>query len=207
MKVKGFWHIWMTSHWYTVITDQMRILLTSGLYDECDEISIGCIGTEEEKHLLEMYFINIYPKLKIKYYSNNASDFEFPTLRLIVDDDTPYAAFYFHTKGVTRPHETVINHWRSCMNESILNQWRWHYQNILDGYDASSVNFMQSPDHFSGNFWWASRHYISRCQPIETLNLTYRFHAEQWICTGKGKFAFPPFKEPGDNCFKIQYKI
>lgn len=206
MIIKGFWHIWMWAHYYTIITDQMRILLTSGLYDACEEINIGCIGGPAEKHLLEMYFINLYPKLKIKYYSERAEEYEFATLRLIEADDSHYVGFYFHTKAVTRPFETVINHWRSCINESILNQWQIHYQNVMGDYDASSVNFLKSPDHFSGNFWWFNRNYINRCCPVSSLDLKNRFHAEQWICTGKGKFWYPEFKEPGDNCFLINYK-
>ncbi len=206
MQIKGFAHIWLVNHWYSIFSDQMRIILASGLYDACEEISIGCVGSPAEGEFLRMYFTNVYPKLKIKYYLERPDVFEFPTLQLICDDNSQYAGFYFHTKGVTRPFETVIQHWRATLNERVLNQWQVHYKNICDGYDVSSVNFMKSPDHFSGNFWWFNRDYINRLPPVSGLNHNNRFHAEQWACMGRGKFWYPEFKEPGDNCFKMQYK-
>ena len=196
----------MTAHWYTVITDQMRILLTSGLYDACEEISIGCIGSPVGKAFLQRYVVDVYPKLKIKYYSERPEDYEFPTLRLIVADDSQYVGFYFHTKAVTRPHETVINHWRAYLNEMVINKWQEHRERVENDYDVSSVNYLESPNHFSGNFWWFNRAYISRCPLIDTLDLKNRFHAEQYICMGNPNFYSTPHIEPGDAVFPIQYK-
>jgi len=197
----------MINHWYSVITDQMRILLTSGLYDACDEISIGCIGFPEEKALLEKLVVNLYPKLKIKYFSENPMEYEFPTLKLIEADITPHVGFYFHTKSITRPFETIINHWRMWLNESILNLWREHYERVCNGYDVSSVNEMKSPDHFSGNFWWFRRDYIYRLPKIDTLDKNNRFAAEQWICMCDSKNIYSEkFVEPGRDVFLIEYK-
>jgi hypothetical protein len=206
MKIKIFVHIWAINHWYTVFTEQMRILLTSGLYDACEEISISLISSPAERYLFEMYFVDCYSKIKFKVWSEQPGNYEFPALRLIEADDSQYAGLYFHVKGVTRPFETVIQHWRSTLNEAILNQWQTHYQNILNGYDVSSVNFRQSPDHFSGNFWWFNREYIKRLPPVNGLDLTNRWHAEQYICMAQGKFWYPPFIEPGDNLFQMQYR-
>jgi len=205
MIIKGFWHIFMINHWYSVVMEQARILLTSGLYNACEEISIGCIGTPEEKALLEKYIVNQYPKLKIKYYSGNPVEYEFPTIALIETDKSDYAGFYFHAKAVTKYSETIINHWRSCLNEFIINRWQEHYQNICNGYDASSMNFLKSPDHFSGNFWWFNRRYIDTLPPVSVLNHKYRWHSEQWICMQKGDFYYPDFIEPGENTFTIKY--
>lgn len=206
MIIKGFWHIWLQAHWYSVVSDQMRILLTSGLYDACDEINIGCIGSPAEKAVLEKYFVSLYPKLKIRYHSERAEDYEFPTLRLIENDNSKYAGFYFHTKAVSKPFESVINHWRACLDEEILNRWQRHYENICNGYDVSSMNHMSGPDHFSGNFWWFNREYIKRLPRIDSLNHEYRWDAEQWICKSPGKYYFPEFIEPADNTFLMNYK-
>jgi len=207
MKILGYWHIYMVNHYYSVITDQMRILLTSGLYDACDEISIGCIGSPAEKALLEKVVVNLYPKLKIKYFSENPMEYEFPTLKLIEADITPHVGFYFHTKSITRPFETIINHWRAWINESVINRWREHYDRVSTGYDVSSVNFCKSPDHFSGNFWWFRRDYIYRLPKIDTLDKNDRFAAEQWICMCKDRKAYSKeFVEPGRDVFLIEYK-
>jgi hypothetical protein len=204
--IKGFAHLYLINSWYSIFTDQMRILLTSGLYDACEEINISLIGFPEDRALFEKYFSDIYPKLKIRCVSVDPMDYEFNALRLIENDNSDYVGFYFHTKAVTRPFEPAVNHWRSFLNERILNTWREHYERVMNGYDVSSVNFMKSPDHFSGNFWWFNREYINRCPKIDTLDLKNRFHAEQLIAMGKGKFYYPEFQEPGETAFLMKYK-
>src|ERR1035437_1578645 len=154
MIIKGFWHIYMINHYYSIISDQLRIMLTSGLYDACDEINIGCIGDIKEKELLDKLFISLYPKLKLRRYSTRAEDYEFETLKLIEQDNSEYHGFYFHTKAVTKPADTIQNHWRAWLNESILNDWSHHNHNIAIGFDVSSVNHCMPPlhpEHFSGN--------------------------------------------------------
>jgi hypothetical protein len=204
MKVKGFWHIYLINHWYSIVMGQMRILVSSGLYDRVDEINIGCIGSLEQRKLLEKFLINVYPKLKIAYYSQIPEEYEFPTIELIENDHSDYVGFYFHTKGVTRPYETIINYWREYLNESILNQWRLHYGNVSTVYDASAVNFLKSPDHFSGNFWWFNRRYIDNLPKVKDLDHSYRYHAEQWICMRPGKFFYPEFFDTGKDVFVIK---
>lgn len=206
MRILGFWHIFLHAHWYSIVMDQLRILLTSGLYDECEEISIGCIGSPSEKAFLEKFVVTPYPKLKIKYYSENPLEYEFPTLRLIEKDESQYVGFYFHTKGVTRPFESVINHWRAYLNETVINFWREHRERVENGYDVSSVNYLKSPNHFSGNFWWFNRKYINNLPELSTLDHKNRFHYEQWICMGNPNFYSTPHMEPGDAVILMQYK-
>lgn len=204
--IKGFCHLWLINSWYTIFSDQVRILITSGLYDACEEISIGCIGDAMQTKYLEKYFILAYPKLKIKYHSENPKDYEFPTLRLIVADKGDYAGFYFHGKGVTKPTETDVNHWRAVLNERVISDWRTHYEKICAGYDVSSINYLTRPDHFSGNYWWFKRKYIDKLPPIDALDLDNRWHSEQWIAMGHGKMYAPPFREPGDTIIRIKTK-
>jgi len=200
--IKGFWHIYMINHWYSIVTDQLRILLTSGLYDASYVINIGCIGTESEKNELKKWFVDLYPRLKIKYFGSDPEVYEFPTLQLIEDDNDEYIGYYFHTKAVTKPSESVINHWRAWQNESILNQWRQHADHVLHEYDASGVNYLKSPDHYSGNYWWFDRSYINRLPKIDTLDYKNRYHAEQWICMCPKKNIFKgEFKEPNRDVF------
>lgn len=209
MIIKAFYHIYLTQHWYTIVSEQMRILLTSGLYDECEEISIGCVGHPNEKELLERLFVNLYPKLKIKYFNVDHRVFEFPTLKLIEEDKSEYVGFYFHTKGVTRWNDTLVNHWRSWLNESILNRWQDHRNNVQIGYDVSSVNHCMPPlhpEHFSGNFWWFNREYINRLPKIDSLNHSHRWAAEQWICKGGGNYFAEEFKESGRDLFLMNYE-
>jgi hypothetical protein len=210
MIIKGFWHIYLINHWYTIVTDQLRILLTSGLYDRCEEINIGCIEPEQaiQSMYLRKMFTEQYPKLKIRYISTIPTDYEFKTLKLIEEDRSDYVGFYFHTKAVTKPGDTIQNHWRAWLNEAILNQWDEHYHHVNDsGYDVSSVNHClspQHPEHFSGNFWWFNREYIKRLPKVDSLNHQNRWTAEQWICQGHGRYYSTEFMEPGRDIFLMK---
>lgn len=206
MKIQGFWHILFINNWFCIINSQLRILLYSGLYDACEEITIGCLGSRQERDILQKFVIDIYSKIKIGYFSENITEYEFPTLKLIEQNDSQYVGFYFHTKGVTRPFESIICNWKCYMEEVILNRWQEHRERVENGYDVSSVNYLESPNHFSGNFWWFNRNYISRLPQISTLNHDYRFHAEQYICMGNPNFYSVPHIEPGAAIFKMEYK-
>ena len=206
MKIKIFWHILMVNSWYTVVSEQMRILLTSGLYDACEEINIGAIDPENEISMLEDFFLAMYPKLNLRYLSTDPKEYEFPTLRLIEKDRSDYIGLYFHAKGVTKPCDTMVNHWREYLNEMVVQRWSEHVARIKDGYDVSSVNFLRAPDHFSGNFWWFHSRYIDILPGIDSLELHNRYHAEQWVCMGSGMWFYPPFQEPGEKGFLIKYK-
>ncbi len=208
MKIKIFYHLYCINDWYTVFTDQLRIMLTSGLYDACEEVNIGFIGFAEDKQLFDRLFVALYPKLKVRYFSDNPMEYEFPTLKLIEEDLSAYVGLYFHTKGVTRPFEPIISHWRSWLNESVVNRWQEHYKNVCDEYDVSSVNYLTSPDHFSGNFWWFNRDYILKLPRIDSLDKNNRYHGEQWVCMCEDKHLFSKeFKEPGRDVFTIKYKL
>jgi hypothetical protein len=210
MIIKGIWHVYLVNHWYSIVVDQLRILLTSGLYEASTEISIGVVQPHNSNDVItfKRLVVDLYPKLQIKYVSDCPEDFEFRTLQLIEADEGDYAGYYFHTKGVTKPGDTIVNHWRAWLNEAILNDWRHHHHNILIGYDVSSVNHCKPPlhpEHFSGNFWWFDRKYINRLPKVESLKKTNRWQAEQWICMGHGRFYAHAFKEPGTDTFVIDY--
>ena len=207
MKIKGFAHWYLINDWYTVITDQLRILLTSGLYDACEEINVNLIGFSEDRALFEKLFSDLYPKFIIRTISEDPLDYEFNALRMIENDKSEYVGFYFHTKAISRPFEPIICHWRSWLNEAILNRWQGHRDRVENGFDLSSVNEMKSPDHFSGNFWWFNRAYINRLPKIDTLDKSNRWHGEQWICMCKNRKVYAKeFVEPGRDTFLIQYK-
>jgi hypothetical protein len=152
--------------------------------------------------------VDQYPKLKLSYAHDMPEHYEFDTLKLIEQTPGDYVGFYFHTKAVTNPGDTIQNHWRAWLNEAILNDWRHHYHNIAIGYDVSSVNHClppAHPEHFSGNFWWFDRDYIDKLPGIDSLNKAIRWQAEQWICLGKGRFYGHEFVEPGRDVFLMKY--
>lgn len=208
MIIKGFWHVFVVNHWYSIVADQLRVLISSGLYDASEQITLGIIGTDQQQlDYLQWMILNQYPKLRVGYVSHRPEDYEFRTLKLIEDDKGVYAGYYFHTKGVSDPADTIKAHWRAWLNEAVLNRWREHYEMILRGFDVSSVNHCQPPkhpEHFSGNFWWFNRKYINRLPAVDSLRWTHRYDAEQWICCGHGQYYAAEFVEPGRDVFEIK---
>ena len=207
MKTKGFAHLLLINHWYSIVIDQIRIILTSGLYDECEEINIGCLGTELQRSLLEKFVVNVYPKFKIRYYSEKLDEYEFPSIKLIEEDNSRYIGFYFHTKAVTRIDDIAQTNNRAWLNESVLNRWRGHRKRVENGWDVSAQNYLLFPAHLSGNFWWFNREYVNALPKIDTLDKTNRHLAEQWICMSKYRRVYSDvFLEPTTDTFRIEYK-
>ncbi len=180
MIIKGFWHIFMRNNWRSIVREQMSILINSGLYDSCTSISIGCIGSLEQKRILEEEIKRFYV-VQIKYHSLNAREYEFPTLHLIEEDNSEYVGFYFHTKGVTRPTDTMQPKERKFLNIMLLENWRNHLFIIDTGYDISSVNYLTVPNRFSGNYFWFHRERLNRLPQLSTIDHSDRFNAEKWI--------------------------
>jgi len=178
--IKGFWHIYLVNNWEAIFREQLQILVKSGLYKECHEINIGCIGASRYRLGLQ-HLIAKYPKIKIKAFSRNAKEYEFTTLRLIEADNTKYIGFYFHLKGVSRPKDGMQKKERRYLNETMLNQWRTPYRLLMDGYDIVSPNYMTIPRRFTGNFFWFHRSLINKLPRLKNMDLSDRYVAEYWI--------------------------
>jgi len=185
MMIKLFWHICMVNHWRDIVREQIVLLTTSGLYDACSEIHIGCVGLERNRRTLELFILRHYPKLKLAYHSNTLQEYEFPTLHLIEQDNSDYIGFYFHTKGVTKPKDTMQPKERQFLNEMMIEQWRLHVMIIETGYDVSALSYQSIPNKFSGNYFWFHRQRINRLMPLDTLDHSNRYNAEKWIYTPK----------------------
>lgn len=42
--VKVYYHISMMNNWEEIVKEQISLLVSSGLYDECESVSVGCNG-------------------------------------------------------------------------------------------------------------------------------------------------------------------
>ena len=138
--VKVYYHISMMNNWEEIVKEQISLLVSSGLYDECESVSVGCNGLCIER-LHEL--IAPYRKIKIRVYEQSLSTFEFPTLRLIEQDyHEDFYGLYFHTKGVTFPHHSGGKYWRDYMNHFNIVKWRDAVGKLNDGYDTCGVKYL-----------------------------------------------------------------
>lgn len=187
-KVTGFWHICMINNYMEIITEQLQLLVSSGLYEKSSSIFVGCAGTTTDLMKTGELFTD-YPKIKLMSLFP-VKEYEFSTLKIIkneADTGEDFFAFYIHTKSVTHPNIEGGKHWRDYMNYYIITQWKTAFDKLKFGFDTCGVKLLQKtfPMHYSGNFWWAKSTYVKRLPAIDSLNKKDRFEAEMWLCKNK----------------------
>lgn len=205
MKKYGFWHIALINNYFDVISEQLKIIIDSGLYSECSNIFVGCVGENisETSNLFSHY-----PKIKILSHKRNLKEFEFATLSLLHEKsktEPPFYGFYFHTKGVSYPDNEGGKHWRDYMNYFNLKKWVENVKKLDEGFQTCGVKFIKDgfPPHYSGNFFWFNSEYTRTLAPITKLNKKDRYAAEMWLCSNYPKVAclcdkFVDYKTKGE---------
>jgi hypothetical protein len=148
-NILGFWHIWAINEYYEIVAEQFRLILESGLYCNCENIYVGCIGTKENILKLELFFSD-YKKIKIISTSQNAIEYEYLTLRLLKNavshSCVHFYGFYIHTKGVSFPGHEGGKYWRDYMNYYNLTDWRIAYKSLESGHDTYGVKLLTEKD-------------------------------------------------------------
>jgi hypothetical protein len=203
MRILAFYHILLINHFIEIVTEQLNLLVASGLYDEMQKMYVGCLGEKSELEKLKKIF-EPYPKISIEYHSTNIHEFEFATLKILkekADNESSFYGFYFHGKGVSWPKERRITafiggtYWRHYMNYYGIRKWRDNIKRLDEGYDTCGVKLIPATDspayslHYSGNYGWFKSEYVKTLIPIERLNHEDRFKAEFWLCSNNAKAA------------------
>lgn len=189
--ITGFWHICMVNKYYEIITEQLSLMISSGLYDKSKNIYVSCVGEEQELKKVNDLFLS-YDKIKIESHHTDIKEYEFPAIENIVKKDLSDSfCFYIHTKGVSYPDSEGGKHWRDYMNYYILERWNDNIEKLEFGYDTCGVKLLGNdfPPHYSGNFWWARGAYLNTLQPITGRGKKDRFLAEMWLCSNGAKAA------------------
>lgn len=150
-----FYHVAMMGNWERVVDEQLGMMLLSGLYDRAASISIGCVGSAEDKATLKK-IIKPYHKINIAAHSTNFERYEFITLELLQNyckHRRGYYVLYLHTKGVFL---SQAGHWRAYMNHYNITLWSKCVDALNEGYDTVGVKYIDDnsgfPRHYSGNF-------------------------------------------------------
>lgn len=194
MKIIGFVHICMVHHYKEIITEQLNLLLESGLYEQSENIFVGCLGEPIDE---VMALFKPHKKIKVLSHSQDLKQYEFLTLRILHDkakSEKPFYGYYFHTKGVSYPnppHREGGDYWRDYMNHYVITRWKDNVQKLDEGFQTSGVKFIKDgfPPHYSGNFFWFKSEYAKTLAPIERLNPKDRYSAEMWLCSNYPKVA------------------
>jgi len=175
----------MLNGWRDIVREQLRVLKTSGLYDECDGIYIGALG-EGIRELEQM--VADYDKITIVRYSSNVKNYEFWTLKIAwyYSQSENFYGVYIHTKGVSFQDHPGGKYWRDYMMHYNVREWMECRKQLRKGYDTCGVKLLDKSNskwntHYSGNFFWFKSSYAKRLNDPDTCNKTDRFQAEFWI--------------------------
>jgi hypothetical protein len=174
-KIAVFFHVAQIGEWQSVDREITAALEESGLRERAD--------------------------IFVRNECRDTGLFEFPTLNMLREfaAQHDYFALYLHTKGVTRPSDSVSD-WRACMLYWVVHRWRECVEKLKAGYDAVGINVIDAPvRHFQGNFWWSATPFLRRLGPVQGANYrptchdqTERHKAEFWLLRN-GASVYSPY--------------
>ncbi len=197
-----YYHCATINHWDELLKEHLSNLILSGLYDEMQEMYVGCVG-----HDLAALskIIQPFPKITVVAHSPDLTEYEFLTLRLLKHkcDSLPKTAYiyYSHTKGCSygKDHPAHIGGktWGDLMDYFNCTKYKYAIKVLDFGYDIYGSKIIRkrgSPSkrtHISGNSWWANSDYIKSLPDSSTWNIKDRYEAEM-IVGEHGALIFTP---------------
>lgn len=198
MKIIIAYHAYLFgANYMTMMTEQFRLLIHSGLFNAADKIYIGVVDTPGKKpengiEWVNHFFtfasskeVNQLSKVEIVFYPDNKEMRD--TLKWIKDyskENPDDYILFFHMKGITR-NSKAVEDWRRYMEYFTIENWKDCIQKLDEGYDCCGILWNKDTPigyfpHFSGAFYWAKASYINTLKH-EYLDSEWRFHMEFWI--------------------------
>lgn len=191
-KLACFIHnVYATKYGLSILTNLLNFLEKSGLLQCLDHVFINNFGIPIRPNYIDAWKSK---NIHIINYSKDISQWELPTIRTMhfwSQSNPEYKILYLHSKGISRENEIfdnvqswvtfmlycLVNHWKSCIK--LLN-----HVDTVGCYYRSRLRY--SPDHFSGNFWWATSKHISK---IAIHEMMVPVDAEWFICRNDPLFV------------------
>lgn len=172
--IKWFFHVaFMSAKVKDIVDEMLQDIEHSWLLEITDELHIGVIW----------WIVKINnPKIIVHYFWNNMRQYEFPTLKILVDEckkNPEMQVYYMHTKWASKPFSPTNISWRRDMIKCIVNNHKLCIEK-LKNYDTVWTKVYlswQYPRHYSWNFRWANASYINKLPPLEGKE-SDRFRAE-----------------------------
>lgn len=177
-----YYHVYQHGGWLDLVSEQLELLHSSGLYEACSFIHIGVNGSDKFPFSADKYHIE---------YNKEPWSEETPTLLSLRDfclNNNGWKVLYFHTKGVTQVLPQTI-HWRKAMEYFCIERWQ-ECLDQLNYHDTTGCLYTDNCyygfyPHYSGNFWWVKSEYIKKLDD-SYLHTGIRQNREFWIGTGDG---------------------
>lgn len=201
VPIRLYYHVTMIGKFVEITNEIFERVVSSGLYDKCDSISIGVLGDSDKLSELNNA-ISKFPKIKIVRHSENKGLFELFTIEELRNDChnlDKFYAMYLHSKGVTSQNEADAKYrddWRREMLSSVVDKYADCIEALNDGYDICGCRLVTARlsvselTHASGNFWFANSQYIKTLPEIRTNQNSENpypgaMYAEMWPFSGQ----------------------
>ena len=189
--------------WKERLTNQIRRMKNSGLYDAAKSIHLYISGEqpisdvienpnegpqkeEAEKILLD------FPKIELNYTAYNYQEgfLALSKIHQLSQEDPNGKFLYFHTKGVFNKYKNFetkeideskiesLNSWVEMLEYFTIDRW----QDCVDKLSEHELTGMISyHGWWWGNFWWAASSYISNCVDYGDGGGRDRWCSEAWL--------------------------
>lgn len=211
IKVYGFYHAYcMCDRWQELVSEQLRHIQHSGLYERLDKLYIGALIKEDDLYILHS-IINDYKKIEILYTNCDGSVLEFPTLIELQKkaQHECFYGFYFHTKGITWLSKNPkiyqnLSSWRQMNEYFLFDRWKLAMHSLTVGFDVYGTNYHKIwNDKYrlvGSNFFWFKSEYVARLAKLYIAK-DCRNLSEMWICS-RTHNVYCPFEFSGNsrNC-------
>jgi hypothetical protein len=186
VKLAVYHHVYAVGDWRRILREHVAELRSSGLFDGGDVLHVGLVGPKAARQAVRNWSRG---RVYMDVFAEADRGWEQVTLGQLHADavnDCWDAALYLHTKGITTPGDLFAEQWRRSMLRGTVTWWRHCVQALQDGADAVGCHWLEPGKHpwpvdvpyFGGNFWWASREFLARCDPPSG---TSRHEAEVWL--------------------------
>jgi hypothetical protein len=178
-----FYHIAAMPGWREIVFEQIELLSACQL----QQVNVIYLGKREDWTFIQKTAEEHSVVLQLLESNENFGVCETLAMECIEQwaqtNDGP--ALYFHTKGASRPKDSVKRRWRQLMQDHTIKKWRENLT-LLSTHDAVGVNWQDLPGmpHFSGNFWMANGGYIRSLEAFSEFNRRMphgRVNCELWI--------------------------
>ena len=194
-----FHHNYLRFNWLNILTDQIKGLKSSGLYDSCKEIvaTIFSEYVDDNNRKIFKDFIKNQDTLNkwviIDLYKNEYEYDILKTIKKYCDYRTEDINIcYFHLKGVCSEQLNEPNigipYWRKYLNYFTINKWKDNVDKLKD-YDIVGLDYDFNQMHqqlvLGGHFFWTKSEYVRKLdEPVSTTN---RYLPEIWITSKECK--------------------
>lgn len=175
-NIYGIYFICCINNYLEVVEEQF-IVLNKGLLQNTKKLIIFITNYNDNNIELNRIIQNYNIDNKIILVKSSENLFEKFAInnykKYILDDD--YYLYYFHTKGLKKKDDPLINIFSS--RRKILTYYTLEKYNVnielLNKYDAVGCSLSLYPKkHFSGNFWWSKSSYLNLLQNINDKYLS-----------------------------------